>query len=274
MKKKIRDILFSKTAKKYKTTALHYISTLDPELYRYLPEELKNDPDIIQATLEAKGSLIEAIPLALQSQRNYLQLSIDSLAEKTSDFPKLMEILEKYKKDTKLCKDLEDFIRERYYEKFLPRFKLAFDIFTQEYETFILLRIKGCITPTSQYITVPAEFLASISPENYELLQSFPEAQRQKILQEYFILYLGISVKNISKLLQSCIEFLCSELKIPKQKNTPTEDTLEDEKNQKIKKNKDSQIPDEISTTQEAYLFSPHYRSFSIGNTYIVSNTL
>ena len=86
LRKKIAVILDDQVSNKHKKTALHYIQNFDAELYLYLPEILKQDPDIIREALKAEGRLIEAIPIEYREDISYLQESLQSMSKKSSNF--------------------------------------------------------------------------------------------------------------------------------------------------------------------------------------------
>ena len=92
---KISEIMSGQNPQKDKTITIRYLKDIGPDLYAVLPKVLRDDTEVIQAALQAWLSL-SSIPSNLQSQKDYITLSFDTLIKKWWSLLVLIDFIEKY----------------------------------------------------------------------------------------------------------------------------------------------------------------------------------
>lgn len=269
LRKKIAVILDDQASNKHKNTALHYIQNLDAELYLYLPEILKQDPDIIRAALKAEGRLIDAIPVEYREDISYLQESLQSMSKKSSNFWRCIELLEQYRSDEQRRKTLWDFFQKSCLKNFSKEQQLIADLYFEEYETFLMLRHRGFFWKESSWFSLPKDFLKLLKNTTLQELQKLSPWERTNQIQTLLREYLQLSSEAISKLFSEILEHISQKLRIPEA------DADDEENNEKQEEESDSQnnttsALEDLSSSGYGHLWG--YSTISFGSQYYVTS--
>lgn len=270
LKSQISQILESVPSLKHKKTALRLIEDSDPELYRYLPENLKQDPDIILATVQADGDMLQYIPKSSQRDMLYIKESMLSLSKKPAGFPKILDLLDSSRKEKERFEELSEYVQKELLGRFSKLQSAILQLFLAEYETFLLLQKLGFFTRTQEGLIPAKNLLKQLDSKKRQELESLPAYQRPLFLQEFLANFVGVSLKESSKLLGNLFEIFSEMIVFPQEAKKQAPDT----DNEPILTSKTPQKPQTLAQigVKESLILPQNYTHIAFGSYYYVSN--
>ena len=218
-----------------KKKALLLMDNGDLNLFYYLPDTLKNDPEIVAKAIAQNPRIYMSLGLNLKQNIDIQKEAISWLISNGGNITELIEVLEKNPKNKKkLAKYLDELLEKN--KDFLsdPLLRLLYEIYSEDKKFYNLIKQKWLLSDSNQWVSLWLRCTDMLAKVQKELKgQNFEEVQN-KLFSE-LLWFLSISDTKLTEKGREFLMFLISQIKITQQ--------VEDE-------DQDEQIQDTIDVNE------------------------